>query len=209
MGTTGTLRERHAARTREAIVSAAVELFDQRGFSETTVDEIAARADVAPRTFFRYFPTKEAVLFPDADAKSGRILAALAARPAGEHPFASLVAVILGLADEMEAAGPEIELRQRVSAGCPAVRTYERTVLEARVADTVAAFVADRLGVDVSTDPRPRVWASLAMSTFRIALHRWLDTGRTGRLRDAVDDALAAVAEGVAIAGPYLRAKER
>jgi hypothetical protein len=120
-----------------------------------------------------------------------------------------LVAVILGLADEMEAAGPEIELRQRVSAGCPAVRTYERTVLEARVADTVAAFVADRLGVDVSTDPRPRVWASLAMSTFRIALHRWLDTGRTGRLRDAVDDALAAVAEGVAIAGPYLRAKER
>jgi len=202
--TTGTLRERHAARTREAIVAAAIELFDRRGFAETTVDEIAARADVAPRTFFRYFPTKEAVLFPDADAKCGRILSALAARPAGEHPFASLVAVVGGLADEMEAAGPDIELRQRVAAGCPAVRTYERTVLEAQIADTVAAFVADRLGVDASVDPRPRVWATLAMSTFRIALHRWLDAGRTGRLRDAVDDALAAVAEAAVAAGPYL-----
>jgi AcrR family transcriptional regulator len=205
MGTTpGTLRERHAARTREAIVRAAVELFDRRGFQETTVDEIAARADIAPRTFFRYFPTKEAVLFPDADAKCGRILAALAARPADEHPFASLVAVVVGLADEMEAAGPEIELRQRVAAGCPAVRAYERTVLEAQVADTVAAFVAERLGVDPSADPRPRVWATLGMSTFRIALHRWLDTGRVGRLRDAVDEALAAVAEGAAAAGSYL-----
>ena len=184
-------------------MSAAVELFDQRGFSETTVDEIAARADIAPRTFFRYFPTKEAVLFPDADAKCDRVLSALAARPAGEHPFASLVAVVAGLADEMEAAGDEIELRQRVAAGCPAVRTYERVVLEAQVADTVAAFVAERLGVDVSADPRPRVWATLAMSTFRIALHRWLDSGRTGRLREAVDEALAAAADGVVAAGPY------
>ena len=205
MGTTGTLRERHALRTREALVSAAVELFDRHGFHETTVDEIAARADVAPRTFFRYFPTKEAVLFPDADAKCDRIGRALAARPAGEHPFSSLVAVVGELADEIEAAGPEIELRQRLAADCPGVRTYERTVLEAQVADTVAAFVADRLGVAPSADPRPRVWAGLVMSSFRIALHLWLDSGRTGRLRAAVDDALAAAAEAGACIGGGVR----
>src|SRR5438874_11702470 len=112
MASTG-LRELHAARTRDAIVSAALELFEQRGFHETTVDDIAARADIAPRTFFRYFPTKEAVLFPDADAKSNWIMGALAARPADEHPFASLLAVVGELADEVEAAGDEIDLRQR------------------------------------------------------------------------------------------------
>jgi AcrR family transcriptional regulator len=203
MGTTGTLRERHALRTRQAIVSAAVELFTERGFHETTIEDIAARADVAPRTFFRYFPTKEAVLFPDADAKCDWIVRALAARPADEHPFASLVAVVGDLADELEAAGAEIDLRQRLAADCPGLRTYERTVLEARVADAVAAFVADRLGV-ADADPRPRVWAGLAMTSFRVALHLWLDSSRTGRLRAAVDAALGAAAEAIALGG-YLR----
>src|SRR5438552_2825844 len=131
----------------------------------------------AGRTFFRYFPTKEAVLFPDADAKSNWIMGALAARPADEHPFASLLAVVGELADEVEAAGDEIDLRQRLAADCPGLRTYERTVLETRVGDTVAAFVAGRLGVADDADPRPRVWAGLAMSSFRVALHLWLDSG--------------------------------
>ena len=56
-------RERRILETRRAIVDAARELFERHGFVETTVDQIAEAADVAPRTFFRYFPTKEMLLF--------------------------------------------------------------------------------------------------------------------------------------------------
>ena len=96
------LRERHVARTRDAIVGAALELFERQGFEATTVDEIAAAADIAPRTFFRYFPTKEAVLFARAADDRARIAAALAARPATEHPFLSLKVVASAFAAEME-----------------------------------------------------------------------------------------------------------
>jgi AcrR family transcriptional regulator len=56
-------RDQHAARTRDALFEAAMDLFSAHGYDETTTDEIAEAAGVSPRTFFRYFPTKESVLF--------------------------------------------------------------------------------------------------------------------------------------------------
>ena len=52
------LRQKHTDRTRQSIIDAAFELFLKHGFAATTVDDIAMQADIAPRTFFRYFPTK-------------------------------------------------------------------------------------------------------------------------------------------------------
>lgn len=195
------LRQRHAERTRAALVSAALELFAERGFQATTVDGIAERADVAPRTFFRYFPTKEAVLFADAVAQRDRIGRMLAARPVDEHPFVSLTAAVADLADDIAAQGDRILLRSRIAAENPGVWAYERTLLEADMAETLAGFVAERLGVSPTADPRPQVWAALVMTTFRIAFHQWLDAGQRGPLRDAVDSALAAAAEATATLG--------
>jgi AcrR family transcriptional regulator len=73
------LRERKKARTRAAIRDAAVELFLSRGYHETTVSDIAERADVSGRTFFSYFPSKESVLFADLEPAFDRLESTLAA----------------------------------------------------------------------------------------------------------------------------------
>jgi AcrR family transcriptional regulator len=84
------LRERKKQRTREQIVEAAMRLFAERGYDATTIADIAAAADIAPRTFFGYFHSKEAVVFHDADEEFESLAAALAARPEGEYAFTAL-----------------------------------------------------------------------------------------------------------------------
>lgn len=74
------LRERNRARTYAEITEAALDLFERQGFDATTVDQIAAAAGVSPATFFRYFATKEDVLFSDEDSSAAELLAAVAAR---------------------------------------------------------------------------------------------------------------------------------
>jgi AcrR family transcriptional regulator len=72
------LRQRKMERTRREIAAVAMRLFKKKGFADTSVDEIAAAADVAPRTFYRYFPTKEDVFFSDTIAEAalrGRLAA--------------------------------------------------------------------------------------------------------------------------------------
>jgi AcrR family transcriptional regulator len=196
---TASLRERRTARTRDAIVAAALELFEERGFQGTTVDEIAARADIAPRTFFRYFPTKEAVLFARAADDRAKIATALGARPLREHPFVSLMTVLGAYTQDTEEQENDIRLLQKISAERPEVWAYQRTVLETELVQMLAGFVAGRLGVDPDTDPRPRVWAALVMSTYRIAFRMWLDGGRKGRLGPVLDRALAAAVEASAV----------
>ncbi|TMK49769.1 MAG: hypothetical protein E6G66_08520 [Actinobacteria bacterium] len=99
------------------------------------------------------------------------------------------------LADDIAARRDDIQLRSRIAAGNPAVRAYERTMLEADLAETPAGFVADRLGVSAGADPRPPVSAALLMPTFRIAFHLWLDSGQKGQLRQGIQRALGAAGE--------------
>src|SRR4051812_9335790 len=99
--TTQSLRQKHVDRTRQAIIDAAFELFLERGYAATTVDDIAFAADVAPRTFFRYFPTKESVLFHDSEAKVEVIRERMMQRPAGESAAEAVFAVLVSLADDV------------------------------------------------------------------------------------------------------------
>ena len=74
------LRERKRARTREVIARAALDLFDRQGFAETTIPQIAAAADVSPRTVSGYFPHKEELAFPDSEEAFATLQARLDTR---------------------------------------------------------------------------------------------------------------------------------
>ena len=82
------LRERKKARTRAALREHALRLFREKGYQNTTVEQIAAAAEVSPSTFFRYFPTKEdLVLQDDMDT---RMIEALERQPAGLSPITAV-----------------------------------------------------------------------------------------------------------------------
>lgn len=79
-------RERKKQQTRERIVQAALELFAQQGYEQTTVNQIAAAADVDPKTFFNYFPTKDDVLFIEAKHNFDVLVAGIQRRTPEETP---------------------------------------------------------------------------------------------------------------------------
>ncbi|MGP4055213.1 TetR family transcriptional regulator [Mycobacterium sp. 4D054] len=81
------LRERKKTRTRETVRREAFRLFERHGYAQTTVEQIAEAAEVSPRTFFRYFPTKESVLF--SDDLFAPIIEAFLAAPAELSPVAA------------------------------------------------------------------------------------------------------------------------
>lgn len=108
------LRERKRQQTRQALISAAMRLFDQNGYEQTTVAEIASAAGVSTKTFFNYFATKDEVLFPHL---SGRIDAALAIIE-GHRPDEHMADVLTRAMEHMLADA----LTAEVDAGLAAVR---------------------------------------------------------------------------------------
>lgn len=112
------LRQRKKSRTRETVRREAFRLFERHGYAHTTVEQIAEAADVSPRTFFRYFPTKESVLFSD-DLFTPIIEAFLVA-PAGLSPVAAYRQAAAQVFASM--AGPEFDYviaRQRLLYSLP------------------------------------------------------------------------------------------
>ena len=103
---TSGLRERKKLATRTALHQAALQLVAERGLDGVSVDDIAARADVSPRTFFNYFPAKDDAVLGLDPVTTDRVGEGVAARPADESPLAALRAVQLEEAAAM-AAEPE------------------------------------------------------------------------------------------------------
>jgi AcrR family transcriptional regulator len=163
-------RERNRTRTHDALREAALGRFARQGFDATTVEQVADDADVSVRTFFRYFPCKEAVLFGDEHRDA--MLDVLRSRPADE-PLVQSLRVMGEMGWHGGAATGEArrELRAELMRTHPSIAGYARE--QVAVAELeVARIAADRLGVDPAVDLRPTVFAQLWGSLARFSLER-------------------------------------
>jgi AcrR family transcriptional regulator len=156
------LRERKKEATRRAIEDAAFRLFEERGYSATTVADIADAADIAPRTFFAYFPSKEAVVFGDFEDTFGTLDARLNERHEGETTFEALRAWIGDLIDSDGAVDDREVVRRRLVCDNESLESHERHIM-GRFERLVAVNVARDLGDDPE-DLQPRLIAAAAVA---------------------------------------------
>ncbi|MEU9020914.1 TetR family transcriptional regulator [Actinomadura sp. NPDC048394] len=190
------LRERKKARTRLAIRRAAYRLFDEQGYEATTVDQIAAAAEVSPSTFFRYFPAKEDVIL--SDEYDSALADALAARPADEPVLLSLrhsMTDSLGLV--LEADREELLTRIRLSFTDPGIRARAMDE-QLRNQDAVAAAIADRTGRDAA-DLDVRCAAAAIIAVSMTVMRHWVDGGGEEDLTALYDRQLTVLFEGLRI----------
>lgn len=147
---------------------AALELFDERGFDRTTVAQIAKRAGLNERSFYRYFSDKREVLFGGGDELGNRLEQALREVPAGVGPLDALLAALEDAADVIR---PKelLRIRKRVINANPQLRERELIKVEALYAALEAAL--RERGEDETT---ARLATDMAISVTRVAMDRWL-----------------------------------
>jgi AcrR family transcriptional regulator len=193
---TAGLRERKKLATRHALHEAALRLVAERGLDAVSVDDIAERADVSPRTFFNYFPSKvDAVVGLDPAAPQ-ELFEAFTSRPPTESPVEAIRAVHQERATEM-AADPELwPLRMQVIDAHPVL--VHRLIAGFGESERVLAeAIAERTGTRVAVDVYPTLLASVQACVMRTALHRWLATEFTASLPALVDEGWDVLAAGL------------
>jgi AcrR family transcriptional regulator len=182
------LRERKKAATRVQLMNVALALFEDQGFDKTTVEAIAAAADVAPRTFFRYFPTKVDVLFADHPEEIALIRDTLARRSPEETVIDALRGAMLEGIEKAEADPARFLTRSRLVASVPAAHSHSR-YLDSKFEDVIAEAVAAARGTDPATDLRARVIARAAWGAACAARDIWVTSEAKRDPHDLVNEA--------------------
>jgi AcrR family transcriptional regulator len=165
------LRERKKAKTKAAIQQHAMRMFGERGYQATTVEQIAAAAEVSPSTFFRYFPTKEDVVLYD--ALDPVLLEAFRAQPAELSPIQALRGAMWAVFGELPAG--EVAVQQERDALIRSVPELRARMLDefAKSLDLFAEIVADRVGRRAD-DPAVR---TLAGAVIGVGISAWSTAG--------------------------------
>ena len=179
--------------SRERLQQAALDLFNEQGFENTTVAEIAARVGVTKRTFFRHFADKREVLFAGAEDLQALLVDGIARAPI---EVAAMEAIAAALADvDWHAMAPRAALRQRQAVIAASPELMERELIKF---DALTAAFADglcRRGID---DPVAKLAARAGITVYRTAYERWIDADAEQDMAPIVDDVLAGFRAAVA-----------
>lgn len=172
------------------LTQAALELYAERGFEQTTALEVAERAGVTERTFFRYFADKREVLFDGSNALQDAVVTVIDAAPAAMKPID-----VVGIA--MEAAAPVLEdrrdfARQRAAVIAANPSLHERELLKLA---TLAGAVADALRRRGLADPTATLAAETGVTVFKIAFEQWILGESNGDFRQCIREAISQLRE--------------
>lgn len=187
------LRERKKLKTRQAIRREAYRLFAEQGYEQTTVDQIAAAAEVSPSTFFRYFTTKEDLVL--SDEYDPAMAAALLARPSGEPFLPACREVVVGMLRQLRAEElDEVLTRLRLVGNVPALRArmHESTSAPQQL---LLEVLAKRAETEQPTLRMRLTAAAIAAAVTETVLY-WADTDAAEDIADLMEQSFTALEHG-------------
>lgn len=173
------LREKNTQERRAGLVDAAYALFREKGYAATTMDEVSVRAGLSRRTAFRYFTSKEDLVFPRRNERLSLLSVLLVPRE-GETPFETVRRACLGLARHYQEDRAHMLAQFRIVASEPSLLGRELQ-FDRRSEEAIEGAFAAGQG-STRTQRRARVRAAAVLGVVRATLREWLEGGATGDL---------------------------
>ena len=186
MPVTVAIAERKRRAVRAELSEAALQLLVERGFESVTIDDMARVAGVSRRTFFRYFSSKEDMVFAFLDQWAGRLAADIVARPADEDPVAAVHQAFRQLTIAYE---DRALVLVRLVRETPALHQQERINRE-HLRSAVVTALAHRLGVDEERSLRPQILATIAFAPLDAAMFAWFTSRSNQEIGTLLDEAV-------------------
>ena len=181
---------------RGRLARAALELYAEAGYEQTTVADIAVRAGVTERTFFRYFADKREVLFTGQDVFEGMFVDQIVAAPADTEPFAVVAGAVRAVAADFFPAERRLFSQQRQAIIDATPGLQERELLKLAGLTTAMADALRKRGTPEAT---AKLGAECGLTIFRVAFSRWVD-GSDGEDMAAIVDTVVADLRGLTAA---------
>jgi AcrR family transcriptional regulator len=170
----------------------ALELYLERGFENVTVAEIAERAGLTRRTFFRYFADKREVLFAGSERLPAVVVEAVLAADAALPPFEAVLQALTFVGTQLAEQAPDAGERRRAIAASPELQERERT----KLADLTTAL-AEALRRRGATDATAKLLAQIGIAIFQAAFERWIDRRGDAAFPACIREATAEVESGL------------
>jgi AcrR family transcriptional regulator len=170
---------------RGRLEQAAMELYVERGFEQTTVAEIARRAELTERTFFRHFADKREVLFSGASSLQELLVCTVADAPDPTAPIDAIAAAIEAASALLQERREGARRRQSVIAANAELQERELIKLA-----SLASALADALRRRGATELSASLAAEAGIAVFRIAFERWIDETNQRKFPDLIHEAL-------------------
>jgi AcrR family transcriptional regulator len=180
----------------ERLAQAALDLYAEHGFEQTTVAEIAGRAGLTERTFFRHYADKREVLFAGSNLLQEPMIAAVENAPEPTAPIDAIAGGLRAGAAVLEPRRPFSRKRQAVIAANPELQERELIKLA-----RLGAALTDALRRRGVADPTASLTAEAGIAVFRIAFERWVDESEDRELSALIQESLEALRAVTAGAG--------